>query len=562
MPLAGAVVMFRHGTQDCVIPGHAAWQPAYTQAAGGASAPAGWSRPAEGEWLVTREVTGRRRWLTLAVCSLSAAAMMLEISKANLALVSIEAALGADPSSLALISVGYVAAFAVALIPAGRLGDRGHRRTLMLIGLLGVLVASTISALAGNIWVVVAARLLQGLSAGLVMPQVMGTVQQLFPGPERARAFAVHGMAMSLSMAVGPSVGGLLVPLGGPVDGWRWIFGMNIPVVLLLATGVLLLVPRQTAGTARRTIDVLGLILIAIVLITLLVPFVTTTGRPSDTPWRWLTLIGTVLAAALLWRWQRRARARGLDPLIDPMLVGTQSFRNGTLVAFAWFAGNPGMLLAVTVYLQHSAGLSPFQAGLIMLVPALASALASWLGGSYVLRFGRLLTAFGMCVALLGMAGTVISALLLPPQQAVLAIAITQIVAGFGGGFVISPNHVMTLRDVPPNYGSAAGSIGQLAQRVGNSLGLAGVSAVFFGIVYGLGGGLSTAPVEVVRAALGAAFAVSAAFIALALLLVAKDRRRERRVAGAAANDTNQTTVSDHDEPDVTKAYVVLPTVK
>jgi len=237
----------------------------------------------------------KARWRAFAVCVLVAVFTILDISKVNVALPSIEAAFDMRSTELQLVVSGFILAFGLALVPAGRLGDQRSRRSLFVIGLALFALTSLACALAPTSEILLAARLAQGIAAGIQMPQVVGLIQELFQGAERGKAFGVFGATISISTAFGPTLGGLLIALGGPVDGWRWIFGMNVPLGALAIILVLRLLPRTPAKRRRPlALDPIGVVGVCIVV--LLWPFLFTTGSPTDDPARWWVLAALPVA--------------------------------------------------------------------------------------------------------------------------------------------------------------------------------------------------------------------------------------------------------------------------
>lgn len=112
------------------------------------------------------------------------------------------------------------------------------------MGLTLFTLTSIVCALAPTIEILIIGRLVQGLAAGIQMPQVIGTIQQIFTGKERGRAFGLFGATIGTRTAFGPTLGGLMIALGGAQDGWRWIFWMNVPLRLAVLAGVIFLLPR------------------------------------------------------------------------------------------------------------------------------------------------------------------------------------------------------------------------------------------------------------------------------------------------------------------------------
>lgn len=477
-------------------------------------------------------VTNRRAVLLL--CGSTAGFLLLDIHKVSIAVPSIERALHPGPAGIQLIQAAYVVCFAVTLVPAGRIGDAGRRRVLAFAGMYLYLAASVLCAVAPSAGWVIAGRALLGVAAGLLMPQMMGIVQQLFPKAERGRAFGVYGICVSLATALGPSLGGLLVTT--PWLGWRGVFVMNVPVGIAILAAAHRLLPALGRGERRRPdIDVAGLAFGSLALVCLLVPFIFTTGRPADVDVRWLALVPAAGLAVSFAARSRRRVAAGRSSVIDPGLLRVPSFRNGVLVSLTWFAAGPGFALGLTIYLQEARGVTPFLAGLVMLPSSATSVLGAWLGGRYVLRLGRVLTGTGMLLVLVSTLGVL--ALLhsdLSTAAVLAGIPLLQLVQGLGGGLVVSPNHTMMLMDVPSSQGSAASAIGQLGQRISNSVGVAAASMAYYSTIYGAGDSLTDAPAALHLDALDVATAVSCLFLCAAVAVAVADlRRTSRRVTAA-----------------------------
>ena len=149
----------------------------------------------------------RAYWVGVSI----AAVTILDMTKVNTALPALETALGATSTELQIIVAGYVLTFGLALVPAGRIGDQRSRKLLFLIGLIVYTGMSMIAGFAGDATTLLIARLLQGVGAGIQMPQVLGTVQELFQGKERGKAFGLFGATVGLATAFGPGLGGLAI---------------------------------------------------------------------------------------------------------------------------------------------------------------------------------------------------------------------------------------------------------------------------------------------------------------------------------------------------------------
>lgn len=470
----------------------------------------------------------RSRWQAFAVCVAVAALTILDLSKVNVGLPSIETSLGAGSTELQVIVAGYALAFGLALVPAGRLGDIHSRKLMFVIGLTTFTVASILCALAPNIGLLLVARTLQGVAAGIQMPQVLGLVQQLFQGAERGKAFGLFGATIGVSTALGPTFGGLLIALGGPVDGWRLLFWVNVPLgVLALIFAVRLLPSRPPGARTRTELDVVGILLLGAATFSLMLPFVLTTGGPTDDPRRWFWLVAFVAAGGAFLRWENRYQRLGKSPVVHFDLFRRSSYRNGLLVATAYFGALPALFLLSTLYLQQGLGLEPVFAGMVSITFALASATTSYIGGRIVDRYGRLLVVAGLVSALVGFVLVVCAAVLLPPDLSPWYMAAAMTVAGAGGGFVISPNQTLTLADVPVSEGGVAGSMAQVGQRVGTAIGVAAASSVFFATLYREEG--TASDIALYHDGFRNGAAVALGLIVLALVFAAADLRRRRK---------------------------------
>lgn len=482
------------------------------------------------------------RWRALAVCLAIGFITMLDVSIVNVALPSIERSLDAGASQLQLVVAGYTLAFGLVLVPAGRLGDARGRRLLFLVGLSGFALTSLGAGLAPSDEVLAGMRLLQGASAGLLNPQVVGTIQQLFRGYERGRAFGYFGATIGVSTALGPLLGGLIIQAAGAEHGWRWVFFVNVPVIAVVLPLAVRFLPHGRAGApagiagpgGRPRLDVPGLALVALTTTAVLVPFVVTSGQRGGDParWWWLAVAAVLGVATVLWErgYQRRTAAA----VLDPRVLGEPSFRNGALLGMAYFAGFTAVFLVTTLYLQQDADFTPLQAGLVGMPFAVASAVAAQQSGRLVATRGRALVVVGLVLVLLGLLGTDLAIRLVDPPGVGFVVAATQMVAGAGSGLVISPNQTLTLAHVPLDRAGVAGSMLQVGQRIGSALGVAvALSTYYSALAAGLGG----------NEAAGRALLLTVALVAVALVVGVADlvARRREGPAGRAADPATTT---------------------
>ena len=462
------------------------------------------------------------RWRILAVTLAVGFMSLLDVTIVNVAIPSMRSGLDTSAATIQWVVSGYALSFGLVLVTGGRLGDAWGRRRLMLIGLAGFVLASAACGLAPTAGVLVAARLLQGVSAGLLSPQNTGLIQELFTGPERGRAFGLFGLVVSVASAVGPVLGGVIIALAGEDGGWRWIFLVNVPIGAVLLVAIARMVPdtRVEGESADARLDLVGAVLLGLAVLCLLLPVVALESGET----RLLVLLAGV--PALGWAfvaWERRLSRTGGAPLLDiALLRRTPGYGNGIVVGSLYFTGFTGVFLVLSVYLQDGLGYSTLATGLLLTPFAVGSAVSSPWAGRAVSRVGRPLVIYALAVM---MTGLVLMALLAGWAQdrpwLWTALALPLLLAGLGGGAVVSPNFTLTLADVPPRMGGAAGGALQTGQRVGSAIGAAVLITA-----YQLGAGETSDPGGGLRAAIGAALVIL--LLALAAALWDGWRRRRR----------------------------------
>jgi EmrB/QacA subfamily drug resistance transporter len=465
-----------------------------------------------------------RRWRILGVSLVIGFMALLDVSIVNVAIPSMREGLHTSAGTIQWVVSGYALAFGLTLVAGGRLGDAYGRRRMMLVGLICFIVSSAAVGFAPNAELVVLARLLQGASAGLLTPQNSGLIQQLFRGHERGRAFGVFGLTVSISSAIGPVLGGLIIALAGEEDGWRWLFLVNVPIGLAALVAVLVMVPRRTPSTEPtdteptdtepddKRIDVPGALLLGATVLCLLYPIVRLEGG-DRLPL--LLLVGVPIFGWGFVAWERRTARHGHPPLLDlSLLRSLPGYVNGLAVGALYFTGFTGVLLVTSLYLQEGLGMSPLQAGLLLVPFAGGSAVSAPLAGRVVSDLGRRLTVAALATMI---TGVVLVALLVPGHDPVWPwLAPTLLVAGLGAGAVVSPNMTLTLAEVPPRMGGAAGGALQTGQRIGASIG-----AAVLVTVYQLAGDASDG------AGLRAALLTGAVLVSFALAMAVRSLRQQ-----------------------------------
>jgi EmrB/QacA subfamily drug resistance transporter len=449
---------------------------------------------------------------------------LLDVTIVAVALPSMQRELNASAASVQWVVSGYALAFALVLVPAGRLGDAVGRRRIFLWALAGFVLCSAVAGAAPTVAWLVVARIAQGACAGCLAPQNSALIQQMFRGAERGRAFGLFGATVGISSAVGPVTGGLILALAHGSQGWRWIFYVNVPVgAIALLLGIRLL-PRVAPGRRER-LDLPGVALLGAGVLALMLPLVFAESGGVRRLW-WLFLVGVALLVAFA-RWERRVAMRQGQPLLDPrLLTGIRGYAPGASLGALYFVGFSGIWLVFALFFQNGLGYEPLRSGLAVTPFAIGSAAAALVAGRLVERFGRLLTVWGLVTVLGGLTATTLILRTAPPGTLVWLAAPALFVGGLGSGCVISPNVTMTLRDVPVRMAGAAGGALQTGQRLGGAVGTAALPGLFYTVLAADGRNYRTAVALSVASALVAMLAA----LTVALLDWRRDRHRGRGV--------------------------------
>lgn len=488
-----------------------------------------------------------RRWQAFAVVLAGGFMTLLDVSIVNVALPSIQAALGATASQIQWIVAGYSLTFGLMLVPAGRFGDILGRRQMFLLGLAGFTLSSLACGFAPSALVLTVLRLIQGVFAGIMNPQISALIQELFRGGERARAFGVFGMTVGVSTAIGPLLGGILVTVIGPEHGWRSVFLINVPIGLALIPLAARFLPSRRpgprpsgapaagagpapAGSGRLGLDLPGLTLIALIVVALMWPFVTASSHPdglAGAPW-WLLALAAALGGVLV-VWERRQDGHGRPAVLPGALVRNTGFVLGSTLAAAYFAGFTSIFIVITLFYQDGLHHSALIAGLAQMPFALTSAVAARWSGRHVMSQGRRLVIRGLVIMSVALACIVVLAEVAPVGIVQWVTPVLLAVAGWGSGSVISPNQTLTLAEMPTSLAGTAAGLLQTFQRLGGSVGLALLTTVYFARVASDRNGPAT-----YAHALALSLALTVVILLIALGIAIADARRRGSASPAS----------------------------
>lgn len=433
--------------------------------------------------------SNRTRWAGLIFISVAVSLIIVDSTIVNVAIPSIVNELDLSSTGVQWVQEAYTLVFAALLLVFGSLADRFGRRRLMLIGVVIFALSSVAAASAPTGALLIAARLIQGIGGAMVLPTTLSLINATFRGRERGIAFAVWGSTIGGMAAVGPLLGGWLTT----EFSWRWAFGINIPLGIIIIVGVLFTINESRDEGAGR-IDWFGALLSVVTCGTLVFGLIE--GRTlgwweSNTPleigaWTWPLSLSPVPIAfaiclagliAFLW-WGRRRERQGQSTLLNFSLFSISSFRNGNIAALVVSLGEFGIILSLPLWLQFVLGFDALQTGLVLLALAIGSFVASGAAGSASGKVAPVVVVrTGLVAEILGVVGVGIVVgsdfgwgWLLP----------CLFVYGFGVGLATAQLTGVILADVPVQLSGQGSGTQSTSRQVGSALGIAILGTVLF----------------------------------------------------------------------------------
>ena len=406
-------------------------------------------------------------WLTL--FSVAIGVMMVALDGTIVAIANpvIRDDLGATFADVQWITNGYFLALAVALITAGKLGDRfGHRQTF-LVGVVGFAVASGAIGMSKSIALVIGFRVLQGLFGALLMPAALGLLRATFPAEKLNMALGVWGMVIGASTAGGPIIGGVLVEHVS----WQSVFFINVPVgVVALVTGALIL-KNHRAENAPRSFDILGILLLSAAMFCLVWAIIKAPEWGWGDGMTWL-FIGIALACFVLFAvWETKVA----EPLVPVGLFRSVPLSAGVVLMVLMAVAFLGGLFFVTFYLQNVHGMSPVDSGLRLLPLTGMMIVGSPLAGLAITKLGpRIPLAGGMVLTAVAMFGMST----LDTETGTVTMSIWFAMLGLGLAPVMVGATEVIVGNAPMELSGVAGGLQQSAMQIGGSLGTAVLGAV------------------------------------------------------------------------------------
>ncbi len=461
--------------------------------------PTGWQRllvePRRPESVRKKE---NAYWLAVAAVCVGAFMGQLDTSIVTVVLPTLQRTFNANVGAVTWVGLSYLLVLVACVTAVGRLADMWGRKLLYLYGFVVFVIGSALCGVAPSLGILIACRVLQAVGAAMLQANSVAIIVIAVPRVSLGKAIGIQGAAQAVGLALGPSVGGLLLAVGG----WRLLFMVNVPFGVLGVLAGLAFIPRSLKLSDRVPFDYKGLSLFfpAVVAVLSAISFGNTYGWTSPLIIGMFAL-GLCLGTTFV-NWERRTN----DPMLDLSLFRLSRFRSGITSGLLSYLVMFGVLLLVPFYFEQGLGLGAARAGLELMMMPLALGIVAPFAGRAADRLGaRPLTAGGMSMVALGLFALGALRPTTPGFLGLLALI------GIGLGCFTPPNNASIMGSVPEHQAGVASGVLNMTRGMGTALGLA-----LAALVFDLAGGTSPAPLKVDHA-----FSITAWFLAGAAALAA-----------------------------------------
>ena len=413
--------------------------------------------------------TDRSKWIALVLLCATQFMVVLDVAIVNVALPSIQDALGFSQENLQWVVSAYTLTFGGFLLLGGRMADLLGRRRVFIAGLILFSAASLACGLAQTDTFLIAARTIQGVGAAVISPAALSILMTTFEeGAERNKALGIWGAIAGIGGAAGVLLGGVLTDSLG----WEWIFFINVPVGIL----VILLIPRFVAESRSegmtRSFDVAGAVSATAGLALLVYALVNT----DKAGWGSGETIGLLAGAAALIIAFVVIEMRAKSPLLPLSIFRLRNLTGANIVGLLLGAAIFSMFFFLSLYMQQVLGYSALRTGFAYLLVAIVIIIAAGASQALVTRFGaKVILAIGMALLTLGLIWfTMID---------VRGSYVTDLVPGFllsgvGLGFAFVPVSIAALQGVREHEAGIASGLINTSQQIGGALGIAILATV------------------------------------------------------------------------------------
>ncbi|TDQ08243.1 MFS transporter [Pedobacter metabolipauper] len=417
-------------------------------------------------------------WIALIIVLTAPLLSVIDIFIVNVAIPSIKIGVHASDGQIQLVIAGYLLGYASFLITGGRAGDDFGRKTVFFWGMLSFTVFSCLCGLSQTPLLLNVTRFFQGMSASFMVPQAIAFIQILFTDPkERAKAFGWFGITLGIASIIGQVLGGYLSEIHTFIDGWRFIFFINLPVGLVALWATHHFLP-ETGRHAKLAFDYSGIAILTLGLFCLIYPL--TQGREAGWPlWSIVLLLLSMVSFVYFIYDQKEKLKKGVSPLINMELFNNKDFSIGLIAVLFQFMMHTSYLLTSAVFLQNGLGISSANAGLYFVLPGILFTLSSVTASKLLPRYGKLIPQSGILIIILSFA---LQIHFFKSSVSGGIIFILMGIYGMGNGLVLPSLLNLALKGVPQKFAGAAAGVYSTFQQTASALGICIIGGIFYSV--------------------------------------------------------------------------------
>src|SRR5579885_1385962 len=408
------------------------------------------------------------KWAVLSIVAIGVFMATLDSSIVNISLPTIAHYFGtALTGAVEWVIIAYLVVIAGVLLTIGRLADMIGRKPIWVSGLIIFTGGSAICGASVALWMLIAARALQGLGGALIMAISPAMLTSAFPSSERGRALGRNAVIVALGVSVGPTLGGIITENFT----WRWIFYVNVPIGIIGIIATLRILTERLHRNPGR-FDPWGALLLAVGLVAL------TAGLSFGQEWGWTSplLISTIVVSVIAFALLVIVELRVADPIIKFALLRDRVFLSANISLILSFLALFAVSFMLPFYLEELRGFSTEQAGLLLTPLPLTIAVLAPFSGALADRIGtRWLAAGGLSIACIGL----IFISQLNAQSSIWDIIWRLVLTGVGQAMFQSPNNSALMGAAPRGQQGVAAGFLATGRVVGQSLSVALAGAVF-----------------------------------------------------------------------------------
>lgn len=419
------------------------------------------------------------RWLQHFILLTAPLLTVIDVFIVYIAIPSIKQSLNTSDGAVELVIAFYLLGYASFQVTGSRAGDIFGRKKIFLWGMFFFVLTSCICGLAPNVAVLIAARFFQGVSGAFMQSQALAYVQVLFTEPkERTKAIGYIGITLGIAAVLGQFLGGYFSSLHTFIDGWRFIFLVNLPIgtiAFLLAKKYL----QNTKLNLHEKFDYSGVALFTLALGSFIYPL--TEGREQGYPlWSFAMLILSLVLFYVFIINQKKKLEKQQHPLMDLRLFKIKDYNLGLVLLTFYFAMHTAFLLISTIYLQSGLHTPPLKTGLYFVVSGLLFMLSSLLSIRLVNRFGKKPVQVGVVLMIIVY---LLQIIFLKKETNEFVFLVVLSLQGLCGGLVLPTIINLTLKNIPPHFVGIASGTYNTIQQTASSIGICFIGGLFFSVV-------------------------------------------------------------------------------